>query len=106
MKEVQLSFGEELRDESLKIVEEHSGYFMTLALCAFLSLPEGEYTGEEIRLKIREKGIVPHHPNAWGALIMSLVRCGGLTHTGHYSKMKVKTSHARRTAIYYKPKID
>lgn len=91
------------RDLSLAQVSENAGEdFMVNAFVATLDLPDGEYTGEDIRFAITKTGVVPHHPNAWGAVIMNLVRHGILKDTGKYTKMRSRISHARRTPVYLK----
>jgi hypothetical protein len=42
----------------------------------------------------------PHHHNAWGALVMHMVRTGRLVATGEYRPMKDVKSHARKTPVY------
>ena len=97
--------GEAARNQALDRVSKNSDSFMLDAVSEALDLPQGEYTGEDLRVLISNKGILPHHPNAWGAVIMTLVRCGVLTKTGSYSKMKIKGSHARQTPVYFKGEI-
>lgn len=58
------------------------------------------FTGEDIRDLVLRHAPPPHHPNAWGALTMSLVRRGAVVATGTFTKMRTPTSHARRTFEY------
>lgn len=90
----------EARDAALAQVSEHSGDFMFNAYHAVIALPTGSYTGEDIRLQLSAKGIVPHHHNAWGALIRKCVTDGILEFSGIYEAMKTRRSHARRTPVY------
>lgn len=88
------------RDMALKQVSDNSGEFMPRALHALKSLPPGDYTGEDIRLHLEGLGIVPHHNNAWGALIRKAVNSRLIIFTDKYVPMKAKKSHARRTPLY------
>lgn len=101
-KQLDLFESMQARDQALEQVSTNAKTFMEAATIELLKLPKGEYTGEEIRINISNKGIGPHHPNAWGALIMYGLRNGILSDTGKISKMKTKTSHARKTSIYTK----
>ncbi len=90
------------RDEALEQVAENSGHFMRDAYLAILRLPSGRYTGEDVRLNLEAKDIIPHHHNAWGALCAKCVKDGILRPTGSYTAMKTRKSHARRTPVYYR----
>lgn len=89
------------RDEALLRVTAHAGTeFMKVGLFAIANLPDGDVTGEHVRVTLIAKNIRPHHPNAWGALVRTAVRLGLLIETGLYTHMTDVRSHARRTAIY------
>ncbi len=85
-------------------IDQVSGSWTDLATAKFdsvkNSLPE-KLTGEDIRLELTKLGLLaPHHHNAWGALIMKLVRSERLLGTNEYVSMKDPKSHARRTRVY------
>lgn len=87
-----------LRDAALERVSR--GTF-TDDVCAALSDYRGQYlTGEAIRFHMEQRGIEPHHHNAWGAAIMTAARRGLLEKTGRYLPMQSLKSHARRTPEY------
>jgi len=93
---------ETARDAALSVVVENAGEdWKADAMDVFRGL-SGELTGEDIRLACRERGVLPHHPNAWGGFIAGLVRAGQLEPTGRYRQMTSKGSHARETKIYRK----
>lgn len=94
--------GEALRDQALERLEQKNETFMARGIVEIAKLPVGEYTGEDIRFRLAEKDIAPKHPNAWGALIMSAVRSKILRDSGKTTKMKARSSHARKTTIYVK----
>lgn len=95
---------ETLRDTGLKQVSRED--WMPAAVLAFRrysgELPE-VFTGEDIRELVSTFAGQPHHPNAWGALTMTLVRQGHIVATGTVSKMRSPSSHARRTFEYRLP---
>lgn len=96
--------GELFRDEGIERVSSNSGTFISEGL-SFISSPSlkpGDYTGEDIRIKLSELGIEPHHCNAWGALIMHAVRKGYITNTGRIRKSKLVQAHAHKATIYNK----
>lgn len=89
------------RDAALAQVSHNAGTFTDAALTALRQFPQGyEGTGEQIRLLIERRGIRPHHPNAWGAVINTAVRRGLLTDTGRMERMNTLKSHARKTSVY------
>lgn len=87
------------RDAGLEQVAENNETFMVVGLRALAEIT-GYVSGEDVRLALTEKGIVPHHHNAWGALIMAGVRQKLLRPTEREVHMKTKKSHARRTRVY------
>jgi hypothetical protein len=89
------------RDDALGRVSGRAGAFMGDALSAIGRLPHGMLlTGEDVRLRLREIGIRPHHHNAWGSLIKTAVDRKLLEPTGRWFRMKDVSSHARRTPEY------
>lgn len=90
------------RDEAMKRVAENSGSWRGNAFVALSLLPKGYTgTGEDIRIRLRMKGLAaPHHPNAWGELIKSAIKIGKLVPTKEMRKMKTEKSHARMTRVY------
>lgn len=94
------SLSEQERDRVLALVSTNAGEFMSIALGELKSLKGRQLTGEEIREHLLLRGISPHHPNAWGAFVRTAIRKGMLEETGVLSKMRAKSSHARRTMVY------
>lgn len=88
------------RDSAINKISDNNQNFMSHGLIALSKLKTGEYTGEDIRIILTKIGLRPNHPNAWGALVMSAIKFGILINTGKVTKMKTKTSHARKTSIY------
>lgn len=90
------------RDAALEQVATNAGSdWGAQAIRMIASLPPGEYTGERLRLRLREQGLAPpHHHNAWGALINSAIRKRLLTDTGRRQHMESEKSHARKTPVY------
>ena len=95
------AYAETRRDEALHRVTRVD--WMPVAVSAFRrhapELPD-VFTGEDIRELVTAYAGAPHHPNAWGALTMTLVRQGLIVATGTVAKMKTPSSHARRTFEY------
>lgn len=90
------------RDAALAKVTKNNEPWMIRAMRQISVLPSGEYTGEDIRLRLSELMDGPTHHNAWGALIMNAVKKHILIDTGRVSRMKGGKSHARKTSIYRK----
>lgn len=89
------------RDESLERVVANAGDdWRARALDVISRMPNGEVTGEDIRLACLDAGVEPHHHNAWGGVIAGLVRSGQLIDTGRRRAMRASGSHARKTPIY------
>jgi hypothetical protein len=102
MEQDDLFVAKEARDKALGSVSENAGDWMDKAISAFGQLPVGEYTGEDIRLSVERLVGPPHHHNAWGAVIRTLLKKRYLKPTGRYTSMRTKKSHARRTPVYWK----
>ncbi len=65
-----------------------------------ISVKKGvEMTGEDIRRVCENCGILAHHHNAWGGIILGLIKNGYLTKTGRWTQMKDTKSHARSTQV-------
>jgi hypothetical protein len=86
--------------EQVAVNAEVAASFMSRGLTAIARLPAGEFTGEDVRELLTKAGVVPHHPNAWGALIAKSVRDKLLTPTGERRPMRGARAHARRTDVY------
>lgn len=92
--------GDLLRDAGIDSVKANNPDFISDALVLVERMEPGALmTGEDIRAKV-EQVTTPKHPNAWGALIRTLVTKGILKPTGHYRKMQRPTSHSRRNPVY------
>ena len=88
------------RDAALEQVRRHE--FRNRAMNIVRAMPPGEYIGEDIRRACFEAGVAPHHHNAWGSFINSLVRQGILHKTGRLIQMKDVRSHARASQSFIK----
>ncbi len=96
--------GELLRDEAIAKVSEHNGKWLELCVSEVegISFYRGEFTGEDLRHHCEQTVGLPHHSNAWGALISVLVKRRIIVPTGEYRAMRDQTSHARKTPVYSK----
>ncbi len=100
--------GELLRDEGIAKVSEHNGKWMELAIreagkwVAVETDQPRTFTGEDIRFQVLWTIGHPGHPNAFGALINTLVRRKIIKPTGEYRAMRDENSHARKTPVYTK----
>jgi hypothetical protein len=96
-----IDFERAARDAALDTVLDHAGQdWREQAKAVLHDMDDREVTGEDIRLACEAAGVRPHHHNAWGAFVASLVRDGLLIPTGRYVPMKAKGSHARKTQLY------
>lgn len=59
-----------------------------------------EGIAEDFRRTCQAHGIGPHHPNAWGALTLSMKRQNLLEETGEWRSPTDLKSHARPTRVY------
>lgn len=89
------------KEAALDSVRENAGRWFDLARAeAHRSLPPFVMTGEGIRQYLTVLVGEPHHHNAWGALISTLVKDGLIVPTGRWLPMTQRSSHARRTPEY------
>lgn len=65
-------------------------------------LQSWEGIGEDIRIwLVNEQNYpLPHHHNAWGALVMDLVRKDIIVATGPRVRMELPRSHGHRSPVY------
>ena len=98
----QLQLGMGLRDEGIETVVENSRSWQDMALDIVKSMPDGELMGEDIHRKVQAAIGEPHHPNAYGALIMKAIRADFLAKTGAYKKSSRPSAHARVNPVYKK----
>lgn len=87
------------RDAGIEQVADHAETFMAKAMRVVETM-RGRTTGEMIRVELTARGITPHHPNAWGAVVLTAVRRKILVDTGEMTHMVDVRSHARRTPVY------
>ena len=87
-----------LRDEGIERVEKPT--FSETVAEVVRGLDGMHVTGEDIRRICTDRGVTPHHSNAWGGVISGLVRMGQLRATGEYRQMADTRSHARETKVY------
>lgn len=97
--------GEVLRDKGIKQVSSHNETWMEscvyYATNVFVEYNRDRtFTGEDIRAGCVAEFGEPKHPNAWGALINSLVRQKIIKPTGEWRKTKNQSSHARNIQVY------
>ncbi len=62
------------------------------------------FTGEDIRVEVARRGYRAHHPNAWGAMVNTLIRQNVIEAVGH-GRMRAVKSHARQTPLYQRVKV-
>ncbi len=98
--------GELLRDEALEKVSEHNESWMRKCVveAELFAAYRGDkgFTGEDLRFHVTSMVGHPNHPNAYGALINTLVRRKIIKPTGEYRAMRDDSSHARKTPVYTK----
>jgi hypothetical protein len=92
--------GDDLKREGAELVLANAGHKWRAAAANVLASMTGRFTAEDVRLACREKGIVPHHPNAWGAFIRYARNHNWIEPTGDWRKPRDPRSHSRPTEIY------
>jgi hypothetical protein len=90
------------RDKAIAQVSGHNERWMDLCLenSARYIKHHVDFTGEDIRFYCSKIVAIPSHPNAWGALIQTLIKKKLIRKTGEYRQMKSEDSHARSTPVY------
>jgi hypothetical protein len=94
--------GQQLKEKGIKEVSEHNENWMKRAILGartYITYP-ATFTGENIRNYIEQWVGAPKHPNAYGALINTLIKRKIIVPTGEHRKMKDIRSHARSTPVY------
>ncbi len=91
--------GKKLRDEKLAQVTHYN--WQREALRALKKTCRGEMLAEDMRAQLILSGLPhPHHPNAWGALIMAASKGKLITKTGEYKASSSARSHGRHQPIW------
>jgi hypothetical protein len=90
------------RDAAIERVLENAGESFSVRVLQIVSqIPLGTLcTGESIRRRCIQQGVLPHHHNAWGGVMAGLSRSPLLEQTGQWVQMQEVRSHARRTPEY------
>ena len=99
-----MTVGQILRDEGIERVLEANAAWGVAYEAAAKALPKGRYTGEQIRLAIRDEIGEPTHPNAWGGAFRALlVRNKSMFRPLlKFTNMAEPRSHSRLTRVYTK----
>lgn len=96
--------GEELRDEGIERVRRKTHKLWRLRvrkLIEEMASHETPFTADRLHRKALKRGIgEPHHPNAWGAQVMSAARAGLVVKTGVHRKARRAKSHARQYPMW------
>lgn len=98
----QSKLGMALRDEGMDRANENSRSWHDRAIDVIRNMPTGEFMGEDIHRQVEVTIGDPHHPNAYGALIMTAIRWGLIVKTGEYRKCSRPSAHARTNPVYFK----
>jgi hypothetical protein len=95
-------FGEALRDAGTEQALQNAGSeWQDKCISVVRYVYSGkEATGEDFRHSCEAFNLHAHHPNAWGALTLSMKRKGFLKETGEWRKPNDSRSHARPTRVY------
>lgn len=95
-------FGEALRDAGAEQALQNAGSQWQRDCIALIQRVWAgqEGTGEDFRRTCEAGGLYAHHPNAWGALTLTMKRKALLTETGAWRKPTDSKSHARPTRVY------
>lgn len=91
-----------LRDAGAAQVLDRAGedWKQDAIACIRLHWRGREGIAEDFRRTCQAHGIAPHHPNAWGALTLSMKRQELLEETGEWRSPSDHKSHARPTRVY------
>jgi hypothetical protein len=96
------SLSKQLRDGGIDaVLLTRQGWKASVVTLVKRYLRGMEVTGEEIRLFVRPQVGNPSHPNAWGAVIYSMVCEGLLVDTGRVHHCAIPSSHARRLPVWF-----
>ncbi len=89
------------RDDGMERARIRNRKWLTRAMDQVMELEESvEWTGEGIRLHVRELVGDPSHHNLWGVLIGDAIKKGLLEPTGHWVHMETERSHSRLTQLH------
>ena len=89
------------RDDGMERARIKNRKWLVRAMDQVRELDESvEWTGEGIRLHIRELVGDPSHHNLWGVLVRDAIEKGLLERTGKWTNMELESSHARCNPVY------
>ena len=89
------------RDDGMERLRIRNRKWLARAMDQVRELEESvEWTGEGIRMHVRELVGDPSHNNLWGILVRDAIEKGLLERTGNWVNMELKSSHARCNPVY------
>jgi len=95
--------GEALKQEGQQKVARHSSEFMERAkkiVEDVFAKPGRPFTFTQVRLYCAQSGVLPNHPNAWGALPRSCRTFIKLVPSMPPEKSSIASAHARKLPFY------
>jgi hypothetical protein len=98
--------GQQLKEKGIREVSEHNENWMRDAVCwsdkyaRQFAGTDVKFAGEDLRFFVSRWAGEPRHPNAWGALINTLIKRNIIIPTGEHRQMKDSRSHSRSTPVY------
>lgn len=94
--ELNLAGAVEAKDCGQAEVEEHGQEFVGTMRDVALGIARtrGSVTSDDLRRYAAEHGLVPHHPNAWGAIFSKGWRSVG------YTRSALVSNHARTIRVW------
>ena len=95
------SEGEQLKEQCQKQIARHNNEFITRSkqIVHDIAKTGDPFKFDEVRLKCEREGIIPAHPNAWGALPRSCRDFIKLTDSAP-SKSSITSAHSRKLPWY------
>lgn len=89
------------RDDGMERLRIRNRKWLVRAMDQVRELEESvEWTGEGIRMHVRELVGDPSHNNLWGVLVRDAIEKGLLERTGKWTNMELESSHARCNPVY------
>lgn len=92
----------DLKEQGIRQVLENAGDSFVDRACSLIKeIHSGEVIlAETWRHTCLEHGVIPHHPNAWGALTSSLRKRGIIRDTGHFRIAKSVKNHGHTYRLW------
>lgn len=96
-----LDVGRAMREEGMRSVLENEANLEAMVDCILhVAERKATFNADDVMARMEELGVVPHHPNAFGAAFVKTARLGFIESTERFVKSTRTTNRSRDIRIW------